>query len=100
MSDTTEAVLAMIERIPEGKVASYGDIAEMVGLRSGRIVGQVLSREGGGVPWHRVVMASGAPAPHQYQHQLDLLVDEGVPLNKAGTRVDMTRARWEPEDLD
>jgi alkylated DNA nucleotide flippase Atl1 len=95
--ELAEAVLAAVERIPAGKVMAYGDVAELVGIRSPRFVGQVMFRYGGGVPWHRVVMASGAPAPHKYQYQLDLLADEGVPLNAARTKVDMARARWNPE---
>ena len=95
-SELAEAILAAVERIPPGKVASYGDIAELVGTRSARFVGQVMFRYGGGVPWHRVVMASGAPAPHHAREQLDLLVDEGVPLTADRNRVDMKRARWNP----
>ncbi len=94
--ELAEAVLALVERIPEGKVLSYGDVAELVGTRSARFVGQVMARDGGGVPWHRVVMASGAPAPHHGAEQLALLVDEGVWLTADRTRVDMSRARWDP----
>jgi alkylated DNA nucleotide flippase Atl1 len=95
-SELAEAILAMVERIPPGRVASYGDIAELVGIRSARYVGQVMFRYGGGVPWHRVVMASGAPAPHKADEQLAMLVDEGVWLTADRSRVDMARARWQP----
>lgn len=95
-SELAEAILAVVERIPAGHVASYGDIAELVGIRSARYVGQVMYRYGGGVPWHRVVMASGAPAPHKADEQLAMLVDEGVWLNADRSRVDMERARWRP----
>jgi alkylated DNA nucleotide flippase Atl1 len=98
MTPTVEAVLAMVERIPPGRVASYGDIAELVGIRSARMVGQVMFRYGAEVPWHRVVMASGAPAPHKAAYQLDLLVDEGVVLAAGGSRVDMARSRWTGPD--
>lgn len=93
--DLAEAVLAAVDRIPAGKVMAYGDVAELVGIRSPRFVGQVMSRYGGGVPWHRVVTASGAPAGHHLQEQLALLVAEGVPLNAGRTKVDMARARWD-----
>ena len=95
-SELAEAILAMVERIPPGRVASYGDIAELVGIRSARYVGQVMFRYGGGVPWHRVVMASGAPAPHKSDEQLAMLVDEGVWLMADRSRVDMARSRWQP----
>lgn len=95
-SELAEAILAMVERIPPGRVASYGDVAELVGIRSARFVGQVMFRYGGGVPWHRVVMASGAPAPHKADEQLAMLVDEGVWLTADRSRVDMGRSRWQP----
>lgn len=95
--ELAEAVLAAVERIPAGTVMSYGDVAELVGIRSPRFVGQVMFRYGGGVPWHRVLMASGAPAPHKAREQLAMLVGEGVPLNAARTKVDMAHARWNPE---
>jgi alkylated DNA nucleotide flippase Atl1 len=94
--ELAEAVLAVVESIPPGKVLAYGDVAELVGTRSARFVGQVMFRYGGGVPWHRVVMASGAPAPHHAEEQLALLVAEGVWLTADRRRVDMSRARWAP----
>lgn len=95
VSDLDEAVLAVVEQIPAGKVLSYGDIAEWVGTRSARLVGQVMFRSGGGVPWHRVVMADGRPAPHKAREQLALLRADGTPLHADGARVDMSRARWD-----
>lgn len=87
-------VLDVIDRIPGGRVLTYGDIAELVESRSPRAVGRVLFRYGGEVPWHRVVMATGAPAPRKALEQLALLSAEGTPLVSAGNRVDLTRARW------
>ena len=57
------AVLAVVDRIPRGKVMSYGDVAEFVGSGSGRTVGAVMSRHGHEVPWHRVVQSTGGPNP-------------------------------------
>jgi alkylated DNA nucleotide flippase Atl1 len=76
---------------------SYGDVAEYVGLRSARLVGSVLRRFGGEVPWHRVVMADGSPKPFDIggHEQLELLADEGVPLHADRRRVQMARARWD-----
>lgn len=89
-----EAVLDTVERIPAGCVLSYGDVAEEVGLRSARPVGLVLHRHGAAVPWHRVVMADGRPAPRKAVEQLRRLRAEGTPLVADGSRVDMRRARW------
>ena len=87
-------MLDAVERIPPGSVASYGDLAELVGVGSARWVGQVMARWGHEVPWHRVVMADGSPAPHKTSEQLGRLRAEGVPLAPGGDRVDMRRARW------
>ena len=57
--DFAEEVLSLVERIPPGRVMSYGAIAEYVGQGGPRQVGTVMARYGGGVPWHRVVTASG-----------------------------------------
>ena len=95
VADLAEQVLAVVERIPAGRVLSYGDIAEWLGIRSARQVGQVMFRYGGGVPWHRVVMADGRPAPHKTREQLALLRADGTPLVPDGSRVDMRRARWD-----
>jgi methylated-DNA-protein-cysteine methyltransferase related protein len=85
-------VLAAVDRIPRGQVMSYGDVAEYVGSGSARAVGAVLSRYGHEVPWQRVVLSTGEPAPSQPDEALRLLRAEGVPMR--GERVDMSRARW------
>lgn len=94
MTDLVEAVLDLVDRIPPGRVASYGDVAAAVGARSPRQVGAVMSRYGGAVAWHRVVRADGRPAARLAPRQLALLRAEGVPLTTEGSRVDMSRARW------
>jgi len=73
---------------------TYGDVAEALGTRSPRAVGQVMSRHGREVPWQRVVLATGDPAPTAAREALALLADEGCPLTEGGTRVDLARARW------
>ena len=85
-------MLDAVERIPRGRVMSYGDVAEYVGPRAPRAVGEVLRRWGEEVPWHRVVHADGTPAPHKAGEQLRLLAAEGVPVK--GDRIVMERARW------
>ncbi len=59
-------ILSVVEEIPEGKVASYGQIARLIGReRNSRLVGKVLSMAGfyGEYPGHRVVNHAGRPAP-------------------------------------
>lgn len=86
-------VLDLVDRIPPGKVMSYGDVAELHGRGSARTVGAVMSDHGREVPWHRVVQASGRPAEPYVEQALALLRSEGCPLE--GARVVMTAARWD-----
>lgn len=88
-----DAVLRVVEQIPRGRVMSYGDVAEYLGSRAPRAVGQVMFRHGDEVPWHRVLRSDGTAAPQVRDRQLTLLRAEGVPIR--GERVDMARARWD-----
>ncbi|HWI00055.1 MAG TPA: MGMT family protein [Propionibacteriaceae bacterium] len=89
-----EQVLSAVEHIPRGQVASYGDIAELVGVGGPRLVGRVMSLHGGGVPWWRVVRADGRPVRGQEEQALKLLRRDGTPLRDG--RVDMGAARMRP----
>ena len=93
-----EEVLSLVERIPEGRVMSYGAIADSLADRSGRnsarLVGSIMARHGGGVPWHRVVNSGGRMPPGHEQEARQRLLSEGVPLK--GEHVDMALASWQP----
>ncbi len=91
------AVLDVVDRIPAGKVMTYGDVAELMGRGSPRTVGTVLSDHGREVPWQRVVQASGRPAEPMVQEALHKLVAEGCPVK--GERVDLAAARWDGGEL-
>jgi alkylated DNA nucleotide flippase Atl1 len=86
-----ETVLRLVEQIPAGRVASYGDIAEAVGRGGPRQVGHVMALHGAAVPWWRVVRADGSPARGHEQRALELLRAEGTPLR--GSRVVLAEAR-------
>lgn len=89
-------VLSVVEEIPPGKVASYGQIAKLVGReKNARLVGKILSRAEyfGSYPCHRVVNHAGRPAPH-WLGQRELLEEEGVVFKENGC-VDMKKYRWE-----
>lgn len=99
-----ERIRAMVCSIPPGCVASYGQVARLVGLpRGARLVGRVLGSlpEGTEVPWHRVVSAAGSislPADSAAGRlQRERLRDEGVAVLRG--RVSMARYGWQP-DLD
>ena len=76
--DVDEAVFDAVESIPPGRVSTYGDIASAAGLSSPRIVAWIMRTDSADLPWHRVILASGRPAPHLTTRQLELLRAEGV----------------------
>jgi alkylated DNA nucleotide flippase Atl1 len=90
-----EAVLELVEQIPEGRVMSYGAIAEALGRGGPRQVGSVMALYGGVVPWHRVVAANGRVVPGHEVEALRRLRAEGTPLR--GDKVDMRAATWRPD---
>ncbi|MGC5050129.1 MGMT family protein [Micromonospora sp. DT48] len=94
-----EAVLELVDRIPPGRVMSYGAVADALAERSGRasarLIGAIMARHGAGVPWHRVVNAGGVLPPRLAQQARARWLAEGTPLRGAG--VDMKSAGWWPE---
>ena len=96
--DYAELVLGIVEQIPPGQVATYGDIAEIVGRGGPRQVGHVMALLGGGVPWWRVVRADGRPARSLEEPGLRLLRADKTPLK--GDRVDLARARFTIGEAD
>lgn len=76
----TEAVLEVVEQIPPGCVATYGLIAERLGRGGARQVGRVMSLEGHGVPWWRVVRADGSLPAHLVVDAQQHWRDEGTPV--------------------
>ncbi|WP_018351478.1 MGMT family protein [Longispora albida] len=93
--DVVEAVLSLVERIPEGRVMSYGAIADYLGIGSARLVGQVMAQHGAAVAWHRVVAANGRLVPGHEQKAMQRLMAEGVLFRT--DKVNMTRYAWYPE---
>lgn len=97
--DFKEDVFALVARIPQGKVASYGQLAILAGRpRAARVVGQLMSRhtEGRALPCHRVVKRDGSLCEgHVFgMLQCEALRVEGVPFLADG-RVDMRTACWD-----
>jgi methylated-DNA-protein-cysteine methyltransferase related protein len=97
-----ERIYAVVLRIPRGRVATYGQIAELAGLRGhARQVGYALHAlpESRRVPWHRVINAKGRVSaradPDWEQIQRQLLEREGLQFDAAG-RTDLLRYGWRP----
>ncbi|MGA8116345.1 MAG: MGMT family protein [Actinocatenispora sp.] len=98
LPEHVERVLSLVERIPPGRVMSYGAVAEAVrelgGRATARTVGSVMARYGGAVAWHRVVNSVGRLPPGHEDRARDLLRAEGVAFR--GAYVDMRAAAWFP----
>ncbi|MDH6575543.1 MGMT family protein [Kitasatospora sp. MAP5-34] len=92
-----ESVLDLTERIPAGRVMTYGDVAEYLGQGGPRQVGRVMALYGGAVPWWRVIRADGRPLPGHEDRALANYRVEGTPLRTVGgePRVDLKHARWD-----
>ena len=95
-----QLVYQITAKIPPGKVATYGQIAAMLGSpRAGRIVGWALraTPDGLNLPWQRVVNRFGGLAPNCYFGGLDIqramLEAEGVTFTSDG-KVDLERHLW------
>ena len=89
-------ILSVVEEIPKGKVATYGQMAKLIGRdKNARLVGKVLSRAEfyGKYPCHRVVNHVGRVAPGWHEQRF-LLLEEGVSF-KNENHVDMKKSQWD-----
>lgn len=88
-------ILSVVEEVPPGKVATYGQIARLIRRpKNARLVGRVLrfSQYYGDYPCHRIVAHNGRLVPG-WIDQKRLLQDEGVSLKKNGC-VDLKNDQW------
>ena len=88
-------ILSVVSEIPEGNVATYSQIAALIGReKNARLVGKVLSMSEyyGDYPCHRVVNHSGRLVPG-WAEQASLLLREGIPL-KDDRHVDLKKYQW------
>ncbi len=99
---TYERIHAAVKRIPRGRVATYGQIAELAGFpRQPRLAGYALNAlpDSSPVPWHRVINARGEISlrsePGHEQVQRALLEMEGVRFDENG-RTSLGRFQWRP----
>ena len=89
-------ILSVVGEIPYGRVASYGQIARLIGReRNSRLVGRVLSmaERYGDYPCHRVVNSAGRLARY-FHEQEPRLREEGVEFLPNGN-VDMKNYQWD-----
>ncbi len=105
---TYERIYGVVRLIPPGRVATYGQVAELAGLiGKPRLVGYALYRvdmEKDDIPWQRVINAKGEVSQSPLRNGTDylqraILEDEGIEFDSRG-RVDLTRYRWRPDVAD
>lgn len=94
--DSIYEILSAVSEIPWGCVATYGQIARLIGRnKNSRLVGKVLSvaEYYGDYPCHRVVNHQGRTAPG-WREQRQLLENEGVTFNANGL-VNLKQHQWD-----
>lgn len=102
MASNRDLILAVVRRVPPGRVATYGQIAKLAGLpRNARQVGTILGQldDDESVPWHRVVNSAGRISERGgtvYEGlQRFELESEGVEFSET-ERIDLQRFQWDP----
>ena len=101
IAESHERIYAVVRLIPRGRVATYGQVAELAGLHGqARLVGYALHAVAaqGTLPWHRVINAQGrvstrSEGPGGTVLQRLRLEQEGVVFT--GGRVRLERYRWD-----
>ena len=95
-----DRVIAVVRAIPEGRVATYGQVAALAGRpRAARVIGGILRSAPDDVPWHRVVNAQGGISTYRIgagDLQEALLAAEGVLVRDR--TLDLAAHRWRPFD--
>ncbi len=102
---TYDRIYAVVRKIPAGKVATYGQIATMVGRCTPRMVGYAMAALPfeTDVPWQRVINRQGKVSPrtsgHGSSHQQQFLEAEGVTFDE-DQRIDLEKFGWQGPDWE
>ncbi len=92
-------IYKLVKQIPRGQVATYGQLAKMVGNCGPRQVGYAMSHTPAdhGIPWHRVINCQGRVSVRKQgredPRQIKLLKKEGVVFSKSG-KIDFAEYAW------
>lgn len=100
-SPTYQKIYDVVAKIPPGKVATYGQVADMAGMKGhARLVGYALHYlpQNSILPWHRVINSFGkisyAISRNTYDNlQRRLLESEGILVDHEG-KIDLKHYRW------
>lgn len=102
MANSYDRIYAVVRQIPPGKVATYGQVAELAGLiGKPRVVGYALYKVApeDKIPWQRVINAKGEISTSAFRDGSDdlqrvLLEDEGIEFE--GNKINLSKYRWQP----
>lgn len=100
-----QRICLLVQQIPPGSVATYGQIAVIVGNCTARMVGYAMATLDGksNVPWQRVVNSQGKISPRADSHSTELqrlrLSEEGI-LFDAQQRINLRHYRWAGPSLE
>ena len=96
----------MVSRIPEGRIATYGQIATLVGFpKHARQIGFALAalENNSSTPWHRVINAKGKISPRGLDgcddYQRLLLEEEGIIFNDKDC-ISLQQFQWQPDAME
>ncbi len=94
MATDYDSIYGLIREVPKGEVASYGMIASLIPGVGPRQVARAMRTAPNGLPWYRIITASGAMADHSgAEEQRRRLKREGVTFRRNGV-VDWSAHRW------
>jgi len=98
MKTFNEQVYDIVAKIPAGRVATFGQIARMIGRpRMARFVGYASNvKSSWHLPWHRVVFKDGSLCTGFFDEQYKSLKSEGVKFTK-DKKVKMEEYQWNPD---
>ncbi len=98
MKTFNEQVYDIVAKIPSGRVATFGQIANMIGRpRMARFVGYASNNKNSWhLPWHRVVFKDGSLCSGFFDEQYKQLKSEGVKFDK-DKKVKMEQYQWNPD---
>ena len=103
-----DAIYNVVRQIPHGRVATYGQVAELANLPGqARLVGYALyniDMKHSDVPWQRVVNAKGEISQSIFRHgsdyeQRSLLEAEGIEFN-TNDKINLSTYRWRPDTIN
>jgi methylated-DNA-protein-cysteine methyltransferase related protein len=95
-----ERIYRVVRQVPAGRVATYGQIARLVGGCSAQMIGFALAAlpDGADVPWQRIVNRFGKVSPHGFgfgtARQIELLESEGISFGPDDV-IDLDAFGWE-----